>query len=157
MTGRAEVASLRQRLDGTFKRLQGIQADAEVLSDFARYLCVLVSGFLERSLIELVLEHVRLNSSPSVQRHVELRLRRGFMNAKHQRIIDLMSTFDVAWGADLEAFLVDEYRDAVNGIVDLKNKIAHGDFVGVTLSRARDYYALVVRVVEHIADLCLPK
>ncbi len=56
MTGRAEVDRQRQQLDTTFSRASGLDADAELLSDFARYLCVLVSGFVEQATIELLIE-----------------------------------------------------------------------------------------------------
>jgi hypothetical protein len=156
MTGRAAVASLKQRLDATFQRSNSVGEDPEILSDFARYLCVLVSGFLEQSVVELLLEHVRRRSDTTVQRHVEAQLKRQFTNAKSQRLIGLMSTFDPAWGSDLEAFLIDGLRDAVDSVVDLRNSISHGRSVGVTVNRIRNYYTLVARVVEHVADLCLP-
>jgi hypothetical protein len=156
MTGRAAVASLKQRLDVTFERSTSVGEDPEVLSDFARYLCVLVSGFLEQSIVELILEYVRRRSDLTVQRHIEAQLRRQFTNAKCQRLIELMSTFDPAWRSDLEAFLIDEYKDAVNGVVDLRNSISHGRSVGVTMHRIRNYYDRVAKVVDHVADLCIP-
>jgi hypothetical protein len=156
MTGKAEVASLKQRLDATFQRASGIGGDAELLSDFSRYLCVLVSGFLEQSIIELVLEHVRQRSQPSVQRYVDTRLRRRFANANAQRILDLLGSFDPAWRTDLEAFLVDEYKDAVDSVIALRNNISHGRFVGLTMARVREYYERVGAVVDHVADLCVP-
>ena len=57
MTGRAEVARLEKQLDAAFQRVKGLgpAADIEVQSDFARYLCVLVSGYLEKSVAELML------------------------------------------------------------------------------------------------------
>jgi hypothetical protein len=59
MNGRAEVERLRQHLDATFKRIGSVDSDLELLSDFARYLCVLVSGYIERAVAELLLEHAR--------------------------------------------------------------------------------------------------
>jgi len=57
-SGIQEVWKLKQRLDATFERIDEIDSVAiEVQSDFAKYLCVLVSGFLERSIVELVQEH----------------------------------------------------------------------------------------------------
>lgn len=156
MTGRAEVERQRQKLDATFKRAVSIGGDAELLSDFARYLCVLVAGFLEQAIIELVLEHVRTHSDSSIQRHVEQRLRR-FTAAKTQRIIELLGSFDSDWRIDLERYLVDEHKDAVNSIVDLRHTISHGRSIVVTMARVQDYYIRVKHVVEHIADLCIPK
>ena len=156
MNGWAEVERQRQKLDATFKRVASTRGDAELQSDFARYLCVLVSGFLEQAVIELVLEHVRTHSDSSIQRHVEQRLRR-FTTAKTQRIIELLGSFDADWRISLESYLVDEHKDAVNSIVDLRITISHGRFVGVTMARAQAYYIRVKQVVEHIADLCIPK
>ena len=76
MTGRAEIERQKQKLDATFKRAANMKGDAELLSDFARYLCVLVAGFLEQAAIEIALQHVMTHSQPSIQRHVENRLRR---------------------------------------------------------------------------------
>lgn len=156
MMGQAAVASLRQRLDATFDRASQTSSDAEVLSDLARYLCVLVSGFLEQAVVELVLEHVRRRSSPTVLRHVESQLRRRFTNAKCQRLIELLGTFDPELRTQLEGVLVDEYRDAVDGIVDLRNRIAHGQgSVPLTMDRVREYYERIKSVVEAIERLCL--
>jgi len=80
-----------------------------------------------------------------------------FANANAERISELLGSFDSAWRRDLDAFLVDEFKDAVNNIIDLRNTISHGQFVGVTMTRVRDYYVRVVVVVNHIADLCVPE
>jgi hypothetical protein len=57
----------------------------------------------------------------------------------------------------LEKFIVDEYKDAVDGIVDLRNTISHGRFAGITFIRVQNYYTRIKDVVDHIADLCVPK
>jgi hypothetical protein len=156
MTGRAEVERLKQQLDATFQRAVATKLDAEPLSDLARYLCVLVSGFLEQAVIELLLEHIRGRSSASVQQYAERQLRR-VTNLKAQRLIDLFGSFDPNWQSDLEQYLVDENKDAVNTVVDLRNTIAHGRSAPVTMSRVRKYSEAVNRVVDHLADLCLPR
>jgi hypothetical protein len=155
MTGKAEVARQRQQLDATFKRASGLEGDAELLSDFARYLCILVSGFLEQAVIELLIEYVRTHSDSRVQQHIEQRLRQ-LTNLKTQRLIDVLGGFDADWRRDLESFLVDEYKDAVNGIVDLRNTIAHGRYAGVTLVRVQDYYVRIKAVVDQVSRLCVP-
>jgi hypothetical protein len=156
MTGRAEIERQKQRLDATFKRAAGLGADPELLSDFARYLCVLVSGFLEQAAIEIALEYVRTHSDPSVLRHAERRIR-NFTNANAERIVQLFGSFDADWQKDLELHLVDEYKDAVDGIVALRHSVAHGGYAGITMARVRSYYDRVKHVIEHVTDLCIPK
>jgi hypothetical protein len=155
MTGRAEVARLRQRLDATFHRIRAVGPDPELQADFARYLVILVAGFLETAVAELILEHCRRTAAPNVQRFVESRTRR-FTNANTQRIKDLLGEFDPDWRVDLEMYVVDERHAAVNSIVALRNAIAHGGVVGVTFQRVREYYLHVAEVVDHIAELCAP-
>ena len=155
MTGRAQVYGEKQRLDETFKRAAGVGGDAELSSDFARYLCVLVSGFLEQAIIELLLEYVKLRSSESIHRHLGPRLRH-FTTAKAGNIINLLGSFDLNWQKDLESFLVDERKDAVDSVVNLRQTISHGRFTGVTMASVQRYYVSVKEVVDHIADLCAP-
>jgi len=156
MTGRAEVARLRQRLDAAFDRVKGINPDdLELRSDFARYLCVLVSGYLENAVAELALEHARNSGGPTLQRFVDQRTRH-FTNANSQKLKDLLGSFDPDWREALDAFAVDGIKDAVDGVVDLRNKIAHGESIGITFQRVSEYYSRVQKVVDYVADLCDP-
>ena len=51
---------------------------------------------------------------------------------------------------------MDEYKDALDGIVDLRNSVSHGRHVGVTLSRVSEYYARVTTIIDRIAALMVP-
>lgn len=155
MTGKGEIERQRKRLDAVFARASKAGTDPELLSDLARYLCVLVAGFLEQAVIEIALEHIRTHSQSSVQRYVEGRLRR-FTSANVQNVIELLGSFDPDWRIDLEAYLIDEYRDAVNGVVDLRHTIAHGKLTGVTIASVQSYYERVKKVIEHCVQLCIP-
>ena len=154
MTGKVEVDSQKKRLDATFKRAAALREDPELSSDLAKYLCVLVSGFLEQSVIELLLDHVRIHARPSVQRYAEPRLRQ-FTTAKTSRIIQLFGNFDPDWAVDLESFLVDQRKDAVDSVVANRHNIAHGRSVGLTMARVKSYYDRVKEVVDHLAELCV--
>jgi hypothetical protein len=156
MTGRAEVARLKQRLDAAFERAAGVGTDLELQSDLARYLCVLVSGFLETATSELVLAHARTHGAKSLQRFVDQRTK-SFTNANSQKLTNLLGDFDPDWRVALEEFIVDDLKDAVDSVVDLRNKIAHGQSVGVTYKTISDYYSRVQRVVERIAEICDPR
>ena len=155
MTGQAEIHQLKQRLDATFDRVKGVGQDAELQSDFAKYLCVLVSGYIERSLIALILEHARGKGAPTLQRFVEQRTKR-FANANASRIQELLGDFDPDWRLELENILVDERKSAIDSIVDLRNTIAHGNPAGLTYSRICDYYQQAQHVIDQVAKLCVP-
>ncbi|MDE1976468.1 MAG: hypothetical protein KGI84_04315 [Elusimicrobia bacterium] len=150
----AEVKRQQQQLDATFKRAGGIDADPELLSDFARYLCVLVSGFLEQAVIEILLEYARLHSDERIQLNIERRLRR-LTNVKANRLLETVGSFDKDWYHSLEPILVDQNKAALDSIVALRNKIAHGQYVDITLNRVSDYYHCIKVVVDEVARICV--
>jgi hypothetical protein len=153
MTGRAEVDRLRQVLDATFDRASRLLPEPELQSDFARYLCVLVSGFLEQAVQEFILEHTRRNASTRVLRYVESQLRR-LTNIKAQRLVELFGTLDETWGTELESFVIDERKAAVDSVVELRNRISHGHHVDLTMNRVIGYYKGVKEVVDRIGAIC---
>ena len=155
MTGRQEVARLEQRLDTVFTRVKMLGGDAELQSDFSRYLCILVSGYLETSAKELVLEYSRKCGNASLQRFVDQRTKQ-FTNAKTEKLKSLLNDFNPDWQSSLEAYVVDDLKDAVDSIVTLRNKIAHGQSVGLTYQTVSNYYSRVKLVVSYIASLCDP-
>lgn len=54
-------------------------------------------------------------------------------------------------------FIVNEYKDALDGLVDLRNTVAHGGYAGgVTLSRIDGYYVRIKKIIKRIADLLVP-
>ena len=147
---------MKQRLDATFNRVKGVGGDAELQSDFARYLCVLVSGYIEQAVVELVLEHARGKGAPTLQRFVEQKTK-NFTNANASRVQDLLGSFDPAWRQELGKFLDDEAKDAINSIVSLRNTIAHGGSVGLTYYRINAYYRQAQHVIDQVATLCVPE
>lgn len=155
MNGRQEVARLRSKLDATFKRASLIGPDPELLSDFAKYLCVLVCGYVEQAVVELLMEHSRRNGAPTLQRFVEARTSR-LTNLNCEILRQVLGNFDPAWGDDIAKLLVDDTKDALNSVVSLRNNIAHGESVGLTYQRIVDYYGRIKPVIERVADLCVP-
>ena len=155
MIGRAEVSRLKQQLDATFKRVENVAQEPELQSDFARYLCVLVSGYIERAMVELVLEHAREKGAPTLQHFVEQRTKR-FANPNATRIQELLGDFDSSWPEKLWEFLDDEQKSAINSIVNQRNAIVHGGSSGITYDRINKYYQQAQRVIDRVAELCVP-
>lgn len=158
MTGSSEIARLKARLDATFERGRALakSADIETQSDFARYLCVLVSGYLEKAVAAVLLEHSRRHGGATLQRYVDASTRR-FANPSCQKLKGLLGSFNPDWRARLDSVLVDEYKDAIDSLVGLRHTIAHGGSAGVTFSRVSEYYSRIQAVVSEIATLCAPE
>lgn len=124
--------------------------DIELQAHWARYLCVLVAGFIENSLRLTFGSFVKTSSSPKITRYVETRLKR-LQNPNSQKIIELTQSFDDAWGKALSAFLEDNSRkDAIDGIMSNRHLVAHGRDSGITVARIEQYLMRVVETVEFL-------
>jgi RiboL-PSP-HEPN len=155
VSGRAEVARLTGRLNATFARRPAVSSDIEIQADFARYACVLVSGFLENALIALLLHLVQRRSAPEVSFFVERQLE-YWTNPTCEKICRLLGDFNPDWQKKAEDYLVDERKAAINSLVALRHKIAHGESVGTSIAQVTQYYVIAQDVVQFIANLLDP-
>lgn len=145
----SEILRQRQRLDALFQQASCFGGDAEPLSHWARYLCVLTSGLMERSLCATFSEYARRHAEPSIARFVALSVE-GFQNPKMESIYQLVGKFDPIWEKSLRESSEGELRDAVDSIVTNRHNIAHGRAVGISLVQLRDYHKRALRVLDLI-------
>ena len=151
MNGRREVTRLKQQLDAAFSRVSLLStSDIELRSDFARYLCVLVSGYLEMAVQELAAECCRRQSSPMIHRFASSQLR-SFQNPGREKVLQLMGSFNPGWRTYLESNFANEL-EAAGSVVSNRNLIAHGRSVSITYIRVRDYFDRVQRLVEQLSN-----
>lgn len=153
MRGKTPVQALQARLAATFARADAIPLDElELKSDFGKYLCVLVSGFLETAVSTCVIEYCRKKSYGTVVKYATQQLSQ-LQNLKTERLLQLVGSFDQDWRTRLEEFLKDGRKEAVDSVVELRNKIAHGDNVTVTFTRVFEYFKLVTEVVDEVEQI----
>src|SRR5437867_2280296 len=143
MIGRFEINRLRQRLDSTLARAPSSDADIESQPDFAKYFCVLISGFLENALVALLLDFAQKRSTPEVAFFVERQLD-NWTNPNCDKITQLLGCFCSDWRVAAEKHLIDEQNATLNSLVALRHKIVHGESVGTTLAQVKLYYATVM-------------
>ena len=148
-----EIVRARQRLDYVFSLVDQLPAEAEVQSHWARYLCVLVSGFVEKAIRVMYEEYAGAAAAPNVARFVKENLK-FFQNPSMGKIVELTRTFNEGWADDLEVFTDGRLKDAVNSIVANRHNIAHGETVGISISRMSDYYRGAIEVVEFLNHQC---
>ncbi len=147
-----EITRQRQRLDDLFQKAKNLP-DLEVQSHWSRYLCVLVSGFLENSVRITYTEYARRRADVSVADFVESRLRQ-FQNPKMGSILELAGGFSQEWRQRLENDTSGQLAESVNSIVGNRHKIAHGESVGLTLHTLIQYYTDALRVVDLLRKQC---
>lgn len=147
------VHQSKQRLEVLFKRIASMSGDLELQSHWARYLCVLVSGFIETSIRAIYSEYATNRSAPSVANYVEAQLK-WFQNAKMGKIIELAALFNPAWASELEVACEGAPKDAIDSIVTNRHHIAHGRSTGITYHRIKEYYDNAMFVIELVDEQC---
>lgn len=131
----------------------GLPADPELLAHWTRYLCVLASGLLEVSIRESFSLYTSGRSEKRVSAYVDRELE-SFRNPNMEKIVQLMGAFDSSWGRQLKDATDGELKDAVDSIVANRNRIAHGESVGLTMSQLRTYYERACRVIDLVQGRC---
>lgn len=148
-----EISSNKQRLDNLFKKITAFSTDTDLQSHWARYLCILVSGFLETSVRIIYREYAKKKAIPQVANFVEGKLE-DFQNPKMEKILQLTGLFSKEWENQLRRQTEGELKDAVDSIANNRNQIAHGGSVGISYLQIKDYYERAIKVIELIENQC---
>lgn len=149
-----EVVRYKQRLDNLFVQVDALAGNDELRAHLSRYLCILVSGFVEVSVKAIFAKYASDSSVPNVARYVASELE-GLTNLKMQKIVDLTACFDDDWRQRLEMKTEGELKEAIDTIVANRNRIAHGDDVGMSYVRIKELYKRVIMVIEEIERICV--
>jgi len=148
-----EAVRYKQRLDHLFEKISAFPDDIELQSHWSRYLCILVSGFLETSVQAIYSQYAKEKSISHVANYVTKRLER-FTNPNMEDILTLAGMFNKDWRDYLENATEGELKAAVDSIVANRNQIAHGVDVGISFVTIRGYYQSAVKVVDLIEKTC---
>jgi hypothetical protein len=149
-----EVNFRRRKLTAAFEKAKKL--DAELQADYARLLCVLLSGFFERSLAEIILAYAHERAAPQICAFLEAGLRR-LSNVDKGRLLTVIGSLDEGWRLQVDAFVVDERLAALNSIVGLRNDIAHGGGGGVSLLQVEKYWESLQEIVDWVDRLLIPE
>ncbi|MCG8348560.1 MAG: MAE_28990/MAE_18760 family HEPN-like nuclease, partial [Chloroflexales bacterium] len=148
-----ELQRQRDQLDNLFKKVSGLQGDLELQAHFARYLCILVSGFLENAIITIYSTYAHDKAAPNVANYVETQLGRS-QNPNMERILQVSGAFNPQWRSDIENNLPGEVKDSVNSIVNTRNQIAHGESTGITYITIKNYYDNALKLIDFLRRQC---
>lgn len=144
----------KKHLDRLFAEVKKFNADDELASHLSKYLCILVSGYIESSVREIMYDYAKNKSHQNVANFVLSKLKR-LGNPKIDPILQLVGSFSVEWRKSVENEIDDELKDAVDSIVTNRNQIAHGVDIGITFGRINDYYEKTVKVIKIIETRCI--
>lgn len=144
----------RKKLTHLLKNVpQDPSGSFEVQAHWARYICVVMSGYIEDCVKELLRGYTNQRSPTIVFNYVSTQLK-YFQNADTDSINRLISSFDKEWSTSFTSFLTEEHKAAVNSVIGNRHRIAHGLDVDVTISQLSQWYPKVNEVIDHLIQLC---
>jgi hypothetical protein len=146
-----QVSREKQRLDQVFSLVGQMSVDEEVFAHWAKYLCVLTSGFIENSLRMILQDYVRKHANQPVMSFVESRIE-SITNLNQEKISQLLNSFNPVWREAFLETLTPEQKDAIDSVNANRHLIAHGRAVGITLARMKNYYAEISKVIKIIDE-----
>lgn len=149
MRGSPELHRLRQSMDSAFSRYPG-STSLEMKSDYAKYLCVLVSGYIERSLQEIAYEYCKNRSQRDIHDFLDHSIGR-LGNPNTNSLLDFVSRFSNDWRSNLEKNYSPELT-ALSSVVSHRNRIAHGYSSDISFVRIKEWYESSSRMMDHLAS-----
>lgn len=148
-----EAVRYKQRLDQLFGRVSSVPDELDK-AHWARYLCVLVSGFIDTAIRAIYSEYSRERAAPNVVRYACSRLEK-VSNMNMTDICVLTGQFSESWRETIEQRVEVETKEAVDSIAANRNSIAHGRDVGISYVRVKRYYEGVLKMLELVEETVL--
>ena len=95
-------------------------------SHLARYFCVLVSGYIENYIKELIYEYHSKTCKKETARFISIKLQ-NLTNLDDSKIIKFLLSFSDSWAERYKHSRTDVMESAFNAVYAQRNKIAHGN------------------------------
>ena len=124
--------------------IEAAREAARSLSDenrtrLAQLMTIWISGYLEITCRDVLLNYAERKSDESVARFVNRRLRR-IRNPDTSEILNLVGSFDTNRAGELKTFIQGRIGENVDSVVGLRNRIAHGKPESVTIKRVTEQF-----------------
>lgn len=145
----------KSRITHLFKFYEDSEPEAQAHN--AKYLAVLVSGYLEQAVKEMLLHYTSEGARAQISKYVEKTWPIS-RNMKVDSIEAILNQFESKWGEEFQAWVKgdDKRRGHINSIVEWRNSIAHGqesNTHGVTLVSVRAAFSTVVGLVALLENM----
>jgi hypothetical protein len=145
----------KQKIEWLINQAKTFDGDQlELQSHWARYLCVLVAGFLENAISEVYSSYVQKCANAQVANYVTSVLNK-IKNPKSQKFLETARSLNPDWELNLNNYIQQNGRkDAIDSVMTNRHLIAHGKDSGITLASIDQYFKKGVEVIDYIEWQC---
>lgn len=132
-----EHERIAQKIDLIYKLISEID-DRFLVAQLANYTCILIAGYLERALIDVIVIYCEKRATPQVAAFAAAQISR-FQNPSSEKVIKILGAFgEPIQGRTVDA-LSDPTSSAIDSIVSNRNNLAHGRNATVTFTMLRGW------------------
>ena len=147
-----EANNLLLGIDSMIRDIKASSQPPTIQSYLAKYLIVAVSSAYQESLKQIILQYTSNVSTNELHSFVGGTLERT-PNPSAKYVKETIKNFSPKWHRALLRLKIDRFND-MDSINSLRNSIAHGTQVSVTLNDAVKYYKSSKKIIEKV-DLLL--
>jgi hypothetical protein len=145
------ILAHRQRIDNLFKKV-ALFEELEIKSEWSKYLCILVSGFIEESLRVLLEKYCENKASENIQKFVGKKID-NITNCNTNKMRTILDEFSSDWSNEFTNRINDQIKTAIDTVVGNRHKIAHGRSITMSYHNISTYYNNVKKAVEILEEI----
>lgn len=149
-----DLQQIKLRIDNLIARIKLLKSnvDLEVKSDLSKYLCLLISGYFEKSICDIINTYGG-KFSPQIARYIQIQFK-WTTNIKMSRLLEIIEQFHLEWKEQFERDpRYDDYKDTLDALVNHRNNISHASGSTITLSQLEYYYVIIEEIIDKVKDL----
>jgi len=154
-----ELTNQVNSIKALFKKAEVFVDDSELLGNWAKFLCIIASGFIENALKILFTDYITKTSNLKTARFASFYINDKqfcIKNPDSEGIAKLLQKFDDEWKTRFESYLEDNLLYiSINSIKGNRNQIAHGGYrlSSLSLVGMKEYFLGAIKVVEYIESM----
>jgi hypothetical protein len=152
-----EIKVIEKRISELMARINILLSDKnrddETISDLTKLLCILVSGFIEKRIVDIIKAYATKRSSKEIQSYISKSLT-GTTNLRIEKIVKLIGLFSPEWEEQIKATeRYCEYQESLNYIIGNRNTIAHGGSSSVTMKDIDANFIIIKDFIKEIDSI----
>lgn len=143
----SKIKTNKKSLELLFSKAGLFASDQEALSNWAKYLCVCVYGYLENSFTELLASYASKRAQQPIANFVRAKLDE-IWKWDEERLLAAICKFDGNLRVELERKADPKFFSSLNSVTTNRNKISHGESVNITLAQITTYFSDVNSLLD---------
>lgn len=151
------------RIDELFSRINTLRKSDingsldDTVSDLNKYLCILISGYFEKVLVNQIVTYSAKRTPPEIQNFIYDQLRQT-TNIKKDKLEKILKGFTTVWIDELKNWSdYDVFCASLGTIYVNRNKIAHGESTSISIQTLQTSYNIFKLFFEKLSQIMAKK